>query len=90
MSALRGGAVSYERGTPVSTAPVSALPARKFHLSQPDSQSLKSNAYPDERLPGKGNSHTHGARPVHVIIKMIRWIRTSRLSTKNYLSALAG
>ena len=34
----------------------------------------------DVRLPGKGNSNTHGARPVHLIISMIKWIRTSRLS----------
>jgi len=27
-----------------------------------------------------------GARPVHLIITMIKWIRTSRLSTKNSLS----
>ena len=25
----------------------------------------------DVRLPGKGNSHSHGARPVHLIITMI-------------------
>jgi len=35
-----------------------------------------------ERL-GKGNSNSHGARPVHLIITMIKWIRTSRLSIKN-------
>ena len=40
----------------------------------------------DVRLPGKGNSNSHGARPVHLIIKMIKWIRTSRLSIKNSLS----
>jgi len=34
----------------------------------------------------KGNSNSHGARPVHLIITMIRWIRTSRLSIKNSLS----
>jgi len=34
----------------------------------------------DVRLPGKGNSNPHGARPVHLIITMIQWIRTSRLS----------
>ena len=32
----------------------------------------------DVRLPGKGNSNPHGARPVHLIITMIKWIRTSR------------
>ena len=40
----------------------------------------------DVRLPGKGNSISHGARPVHLIITMIKWIRTSRLSIKNSLS----
>ena len=40
----------------------------------------------DVRLPGKGNSNPHGARPVHLIITMIKWIRTSRLSIKNSLS----
>ena len=39
----------------------------------------------DVRLPGKGNSNSHGARPVHLIITMIKWIRTSRLSIKNSL-----
>jgi len=39
----------------------------------------------DIRLPGKGDSNSHGARPVHLIIAMIKWIRTSRLSIKNSL-----
>ena len=39
----------------------------------------------DVRLPGKGDSNSHGARPVHLIITMIKWIRTSRLSIKNSL-----
>ena len=26
----------------------------------------------DVRLPGKGNSNSHGARPVHLIITMIK------------------
>ena len=34
-------------------------------------------------LPGKGNSNSHGARPVHLIITMLKWILTSRLSIKN-------
>jgi len=34
----------------------------------------------DVRLPGKRNSNSHGARPVHLIITMIKLIRTSRLS----------
>jgi len=40
----------------------------------------------DVRLPGKGNSSSHGARPIHLIITMIKWIQTSRLSTQNSLS----
>ena len=39
----------------------------------------------DVRLPGKGNSNSHGARPAHLIITMIKWIRTSRLSIEKYL-----
>jgi len=41
----------------------------------------------DVRLPGKGNPNSHGARPVYLIITMIKWIRTSRLSIRNSLSA---
>jgi len=40
----------------------------------------------DVRPPGKGNSNSHGARPVHLIITMIKAIRTSRLSIKKTLS----
>ena len=40
----------------------------------------------DVRLPGKGNSNSHGARPVHLIITIIKWFRTSKLSTKYSLS----
>ena len=42
----------------------------------------------DVRLPGEGNSNTHGARPIHLIITMIKLIRTSRLSITNSLSDL--
>jgi len=35
------------------------------------------------------NSNSHGARPVHLIFTMIKWIRTSRLSIKKTLSAAA-
>ena len=44
----------------------------------------------DVRLPGKGNSNSHGARPVHLIITMIKWIRTSRLSKKISLLSSKG
>ena len=36
----------------------------------------------DIRLPGKGDSNSHGARPVH---QKHRWTRTSRFSIKNSL-----
>ena len=52
--------------------------------SAPTSPHLRGKV--DVRLPGKGNSNSHGARPVHLIITMIEWIRTSRLSIKTYLS----
>jgi hypothetical protein len=40
----------------------------------------------DVRLPGKENSNSHGARPVHLITRMIELIRTSRLAMKDSLS----
>ena len=40
----------------------------------------------DIRLPGKGNTNSHGARPVHLIITMMKRIRTSRLPIKTSLS----
>ena len=39
---------------------------------------------------GKGDSNSHGARPVHLIITMIKWIRTNRLSIKNSLYPTGG
>ena len=44
----------------------------------------------DVRLPGKGNSNSRGARLVHLIITMINWIRTRRLSIKNSVCGWAG
>jgi len=49
--------------------------------SDPDVRMLTRKV--DGRLPEKKNSNSHGARPVHLIIMMIQWIRTSRLSIKN-------
>ena len=37
------------------------------------------------RRTGIANSTSHGARPVHLIISMIKWIRTSRLTIQNSL-----
>jgi len=42
---------------------------------------------PRPPMSGKGHSDSPGARPVHLIITVIKWIRTSRLSIKNSLSA---
>ena len=33
----------------------------------------------DVRLPGKESSNSHGARPVHLIITMIKWIQSGSL-----------
>jgi len=38
------------------------------------------------RLPGRGNSNSHSARPVHQISSMLKWIPTRRLSIQNSLS----
>ena len=40
----------------------------------------------DVRLPGRGNSNSCSARPIHLTITMIKWIRTSALSIKKCLS----
>ena len=40
--------------------------------------------------PEKGNSISHGARPVHQIFTTIKWIRTGRLSIHNFLSVQPG
>ena len=39
----------------------------------------------DAKLPGEGEWNSHGARPVHLIITMIKWIWTSGLSMENSL-----
>ena len=48
-----------------------------------DGNKRESTRKVDIRLPGKGNSKSDGARPVHLINSMIKWIRNSRLSIKN-------
>ena len=50
------------------------------------SKSSKVTRKVDVRQPGNGNSNSHGARPVPLIITMVKWIRTSRLLIKNSLS----
>jgi len=61
--------------------PLSPLPFRPINLHGREV---------DVGLPGKGNSNSHGARPVHLIITMIKRIRASKLSIKNSLSAREG
>jgi hypothetical protein len=42
----------------------------------------------DVMLSEKEDSTSHGARPVHLIINMTKWIQTIRLSMKNSLSTI--
>ena len=72
MIVLGGGAVSYERGTPVG-----------FGWDVVQARTRKE----DVRIPGKGNSNSHCARPVQLTITMIKWIRTSGLSIEDSLQA---
>jgi len=44
----------------------------------------------DVRLPEKGDAKSHGASPVHLIITMIMWIRTRRLSVETGECLLEG
>jgi len=52
--------------------------------------SAEGGRLPAMPVAGCGNSNSHGARTVHLIITMIKWIRTSRLSIKNSLSRYGG
>ena len=49
----------------------------------------RSHGKVDVTLPGKGNSSSHGARQVHLIITMIKWIQTSGLPINDFLSLWA-
>ena len=76
-TAIRGGARTRpRRAGPGSPPPTLATP------SMPPPVVWRV----DVRLPGKENSNSHGARPVHQINSMIKWSRTSKLSIKNSLS----
>ena len=59
---------------------------RDLSLAAETSAYTLSTSKVDTRLPGKGNSNSHGARLAHLIITMMNWIRTSRLSITNSLS----
>jgi len=79
--------LKYDRHPPpmVGTQSVSASENGRQASSSHSNRAALSRKV-DVRLPGKGNANSHGARPVHLIITMIKWIRTSRLSRKNSLS----
>ena len=79
---LEGGAVSYERGTPVLSRPS----IQETGMREEPEKLREAVRKVDVRLPGKGNSNSHVARPVHQIIAIIRWFWTSRLSIKDSLS----
>jgi len=78
-----------ERASSGAVAPASTRGAlfllAPFREGEDKLGSLTSTRKVDVRLPGKGNSNSHGERPVHLIITIIKWIRTSRLSIKNSL-----
>ena len=65
MTAARAGFLGGSATQP-TILPVEAKSGHMQHAS-PDRKV-------DVRLPGKGNSNPHGARPVHLIITMIKWI----------------
>ena len=99
---LKGGVRSYERGTPEgSVTPLGPLDrcTPLFDGCRPPvigwmqiiNHSMDVNhewmhRKVDMKLPGKWISNCHGARPVHQIISMIMWIRTSGLSIKKSVS----
>ena len=66
---------------------LSKSPSAQKEDSKKEPMHMKGVQFPprkvDVRLPEKGYSNSHGARPVHPIITMIKWIRTNRLSIEN-------
>ena len=70
MVALGRGAVSYERGRVGDSLVAGESPAQ-IHDSNRGYQHETVTRKVDVRLPGKGNSNSHGTRPVHLIITMI-------------------
>jgi len=60
---------------------------RRGHFCRPTSKLLRMESRSSQReYLEKGFQNSHGARPVHQIISMIKWIRTSRLSIMSSLS----
>ena len=54
---------------------------------QQETRSIRAHGLCQCLLLWKHNSSSLGARPVHLIITIVTWIRTSRLSRTNYVSA---
>ena len=79
-SALKGC-----RGGWLTTAP--PTPAPQKHPGSSGRCSYPAHREVDIRLPGKGNSTSHGARSTK-IISMIQWIQTSGLSIKKSFSGI--
>ena len=82
-------AVFYERDTPVGVASGFGAHRRSGERREVWHRGCFGiDRKVDIRLPKKGNLNSHGARPVHQIISMMKWIQTSRLSIKNSLYVL--
>ena len=64
-----------------------ATRAREEEAARLREEDLEKKFLTQVRLPGNGNSNSHGARPVHLIITMIKWSGTSRLSIKKTVSS---
>ena len=60
-----------------------------FRIDFPLMLELRRTRKVNARLPGKVNSSSHGAAPVHLITTMMKWILTSKLSIKISLSTLS-
>ena len=100
MVVLEGEAVSYARGTPVVCGWINLhgeVEARGGGVeAEPEVRCAEQprvvliHRKVDVRLPGKDDSNSHGARLVDLLISMIKWIRTCRLSKKNSLSPVQG
>ena len=55
-----------------------------------ESEAIDRESPPPQALPGNRNSKSHGARPVHLTITIVKWFRTSRLSKNKSLSGRHG
>jgi len=73
--------LKYEPASDAGAVPGRRDASRPLHLHPRQPHTLDTHSgsrMVDVRLPGKGNSNSHGARPVHLLISMIKGIRTLR------------